>query len=164
MIWLNFWKCWKKYRVSRKNYFSSKRSVWRVECCLDNPDKILTKTGAKKLSLHVREWWNLIFQKKEFGKAAEFFWWIFENGEKEIFFEKNTFQRNFLRTHRKLFWLFNRSREKFAESRNLIYEKVKLTTRFFSIMFFYGHVEGFFDNTCRRFAEFWKKTNVFQKS
>ena len=53
--------------------------------------------------------------------------------------------------------------KKFAESRNFIYEEVKLTTRIFSLRFFYGHVEGFFDNTWRRFAEFLQKTNVFQK-
>ena len=163
MIWLNFRKCWKKYRVSRKNNFSSKRSVWRVECFFDNPDKNLTKTEARKLSLHVREGWNLFFQKKEFGKAAEFFWWMFENGEKDIFFEKNAFQRNFLRTRRKLFRLFNSSRKKFAESRNLIYEKVKLTTRIFSLSFFYGHEEGFFDNTWRVSLNFWKKTNVLKQ-
>ena len=115
------------------------------------------------MSLHVREWWNLLFQKKEFGKAADFFRWMFENGEQGFFFEKSTFQRNFPRTRRKLFWLFNRSRKKFAESRNLIYEKVKLTIRIFSLKFFYGHVEGFFDNTWRRFAEFWKKNQCFSK-
>ena len=88
---------------------------------------------------------------------------MFVNGEKDIFFKKSTFQRNFLRTRRKLLWLFNRSRKKFAESRNLIYEEVTLTTRIFSLRFFYGHV-GFFDNTWRRFAEFLQKTNVFQKT
>ena len=88
---------------------------------------------------------------------------MFENGEKDIFLEKSTFQRNFLRTRRKLFWLFNRSRKKFAESWNLIYEKVKLTTRIFSLRFFYGHVEGFFDNTWRRFAEFLEKNQCFSK-
>ena len=88
---------------------------------------------------------------------------MFENGEKDIFLEKSTFQRNFLRTRRKLFWLFNRSRKKFAESWNLIYEKVKLTTRIFSLRFFYGHVEGFFDNTWRRFAEFLEKKPMFFK-
>ena len=47
------------------------------------------------MSLRVREWWNLLFQKKDFGKAADFFRWMFENGEKDIFFEKKYFSTKF---------------------------------------------------------------------
>ena len=106
---------------------------------------------------------EIFFPKERVWQSCRLFWWMYENVEKEIFFEKSTFQRNFLRTRRKLFWLFNRSRKKFAESRNLIYEKVKLTTTIFSFRFFYGHVEGFFDNTWRRFAEFLEENQCFSK-
>ena len=89
---------------------------------------------------------------------------MFENGEKEIFFEKNTFQRNFLRTRRKLFWLFNRRSKKLRWKSEIELWKVNLTARIFSLRYFYGHVEGTLVNTWRLFAQFLEKKPVFLKN
>ena len=106
---------------------------------------------------------EIFFPKEIVWQSCRLFWWMFENGEKEIFFEKSTFHRNFLRTRRNCFD-FSTEVEKNSLKVGIWFMKgVKLTTRIFSIRFFYGHVEGFFDNTWRRFAEFLGENQCFSK-